>query len=263
MPGSASTRRPLRTAIATVTALALTVLATLIPTQTAAAQPGDRAVGPETRQRVTAPRLVARATLSADYLAPGPPSGSAMTTPANGRTGPFDGQVIPGFSAAVANRNGTFWAMPDNGFGTKDNSEDFLLRIYLVKPRWDEASGGPGAIKIRRFITLRDPDHKISFPIVNENTDDRLLTGADFDIESLQRARTARSGSARSSARSCCTSAAPAGCSPRRCRSRCGKSPQHPELGSETAQRPAQRRFRGHGRSPRTVATSTRSWRRR
>ena len=84
MPESASTRRPLRTAIAAVTALALTVLATLIPTQTAAAQPGDRAVGPEIRQRVTAPRLVARATLSADYLAPGPPSGRMPRRPTAG-----------------------------------------------------------------------------------------------------------------------------------------------------------------------------------
>ena len=30
-------------------------------------------------------------------------------------------------------------------------------------------------------------DHKIDFPIVNENTRARLLTGGDFDIESLQR----------------------------------------------------------------------------
>lgn len=48
------------------------------------------------------PTLVQRATLSADYIAPGPPSG-ALASPANGRIGPFPGQVIPGFSAIVDN----------------------------------------------------------------------------------------------------------------------------------------------------------------
>ncbi len=136
-------------------------------------------------ERVVTPRLVSRATLSADYLAPGPRSG-ALATPANGRTGPFNGQVIPGFSAAVANRDGTFWAMPDNGFGTKANSADFLLRIYLVRPRWERAGGGAGAIQILRYLSLSDPFHKIGFPIVR-GSGQRLLTGGDFDIESLQR----------------------------------------------------------------------------
>ena len=80
--------------------------------------------------------LVKRATLSADFLAPGPPSG-AMATPANGRTGPFPGQVIPGFSGMIDNRDGTFWAMPDNGFGAKNNSADFLLRLYRNRPDWE------------------------------------------------------------------------------------------------------------------------------
>ncbi len=170
------------TAVAAAVALVVGAAITA-PTTTAVAAPGD----PEpTATQVTAPRLLARATLSADYLAPGPQSG-AQATPANGRTGPFNGQVIPGFSAAVANPNGTVWAMPDNGFGTQENSSDFLLRIYLVRPRWERASGGPGAIQILRYLTLSDPYRKISFPIVRGNTPERILTGGDFDIESLQR----------------------------------------------------------------------------
>ncbi len=117
---------------------------TLGPAGPAAAEPRTAPGG-----QVSAPRLLARATLSADQLAPGPPSG-AQATPANGRTGPFAGQVIPGFSAAVANGDGTFWAMPDNGFGTKANSADFLLRIYLVRPRWDRGTGSDGRIQIIR-----------------------------------------------------------------------------------------------------------------
>ncbi|MXG88541.1 esterase-like activity of phytase family protein [Nocardioides flavescens] len=134
----------------------------------------------------TVPTLEARATLSADFLADGPPSG-ALASPGNGRTGPFAGQVVPGFSAVVEDRDGTFWAQPDNGFGTKANSADFLLRIYRIAPQWETANGGPGRIDVRGFISLRDPDRRIPFPIVNDATADRLLTGADFDIESLVR----------------------------------------------------------------------------
>jgi glycerophosphoryl diester phosphodiesterase len=134
------------------------------------------------------PTLLARATLSADFIAPGPPSG-ALATAANGRAGPFPGQVIPGFSGVVDNGDGTFWAMPDNGFGTKANSADFLLRLYRVRPQWETATGGAGTIEVGPFISLRDPDGLIPFPIVNGATPERLLTGADFDIESVQRGR--------------------------------------------------------------------------
>jgi glycerophosphoryl diester phosphodiesterase len=131
--------------------------------------------------------LTGRATLSADYLAPGPPSG-ALAAPANGRTGPFAGQVIPGFSGMVPNGDGTFLAMPDNGFGAKGNSADFLLRLYDISVDWESAGGGTGAISVDGFISLADPDHQLDFPIVNDATPERLLTGADFDIESVQRA---------------------------------------------------------------------------
>lgn len=130
--------------------------------------------------------LEQRATLSADYIAPGPPSG-ADASPANGRTGPFAGQVIPGFSGMVDNGDGTFWALPDNGFGTKSNSTDFLLRLYLITPDWENGSGGAGEIGVGEFISLRDPDGLVPFEIVNESTTERLLTGGDFDVESVVR----------------------------------------------------------------------------
>jgi glycerophosphoryl diester phosphodiesterase len=144
---------------------------------------------PAPSRLVKTPTLEGRATLSADYSAPGPDSG-ALATPkgaVNGRTGPFKGQVVPGFSGVVADKDGTYWAMPDNGFGTKANSADFLLRVYEVKPGFETAKGGSGAIAVQGFISLRDPQHRVGFPIVHENTSDRLLTGADFDIESIVR----------------------------------------------------------------------------
>ena len=133
-----------RAALGLGLALTATMLSTL-PTAGAAAPAAAPAApaAPGSTGRSVVPTLVARATLSADFIAPGPPSG-ALATPANGRTGPFPGQVIPGFSAMIENGDGTFWAQPDNGFGTQGNSADFLLRLYKVKPAWETADGGAG-----------------------------------------------------------------------------------------------------------------------
>lgn len=176
-----------RTAALSVLATALTV-ALLAPPSATARGVASGADSDGRHGRVSQPTLVARATLSADFLAPGPPSG-ALATPANGRQGPFAGQVVPGFSGMVDAGDGTFWALPDNGFGTKANSADFLLRLYHVTPRWQTAAGGAGEIRVGEFISLRDPDRLIDFPIVHEASSDRLLTGADFDVESVVRAR--------------------------------------------------------------------------
>ncbi|WP_051569655.1 esterase-like activity of phytase family protein [Cryptosporangium arvum] len=132
--------------------------------------------------------LLGRAAISATDYQPGPDSGTALDkTTVNGITPPFTGQPIPGFSAAITASAGDesgrrLLAMPDNGFGAKNNSADFLLRAYYVEPDYRH-----GDVKIDGFVSFRDPDHKVPFDIVNKNTKDRLLTGADFDIESLQR----------------------------------------------------------------------------
>ena len=47
----------------------------------------------------------------------------------------------------------------------------------------------PATSRSASFIQFRDPTALIGFPIVNEATTDRLLTGADIDPESLQRGR--------------------------------------------------------------------------
>ncbi|HEX8508902.1 MAG TPA: esterase-like activity of phytase family protein, partial [Propionibacteriaceae bacterium] len=171
----------------TAAALSATVLLPNLSAQAAPREPLDQGRWGH-QAGVTTPTLVKRATLSADFRAPGPPSG-AKATAANGRTGPFPGQVIPGFSGMVNNGDGTFWALPDNGFGAKANSADFLLRLYLVRPRWETAAGGRGQIKVLRHISLSDPGRKAGFEIVNQDTRRRLLTGADFDIESVVRAK--------------------------------------------------------------------------
>jgi glycerophosphoryl diester phosphodiesterase len=128
------------------------------------------------------------ASLPADTFAPGPASG-ALLTGTNGRTIPFSGQPVQGFSGVqFADIYGNYWFMPDNGFGAKANSNDFLLRIYKANPSF-QGIGGDGTVKIGSFIQFADPDKKAGFTIVNDKTTDRLLTGADFDIESFNIAK--------------------------------------------------------------------------
>ncbi|HEY9804417.1 MAG TPA: esterase-like activity of phytase family protein [Leptolyngbyaceae cyanobacterium] len=127
--------------------------------------------------------LVGFASLNADTFAEGPPSGNGIS--GNGRTGPFPGQPVQGFSAVQFANSNTFYFLADNGYGAKNNSADFLLRLYRVDPNFKGAENGDGSVKVLDFIQFSDPDNKIPFSIVNEGTTDRLLTGADFDIESF------------------------------------------------------------------------------
>jgi hypothetical protein len=164
--------------MARVTRLAaLTVLAFALSAAPASAHHGPSPPPPQ-------PTLLARAILPADATAPAPFPGVINTDPA-----PAPGSVQPvgGFSALLAAPGfGNYWAMPDNGFGTKANSPSFLLRVYKVHADFETARGGPGTVTILKWITLRDPDHKIPFKIINDATPDRLLTGGDFDIESVR-----------------------------------------------------------------------------
>lgn len=134
------------------------------------------------------PTLQGRAVLPADTLAPGPPSGAALVGTINGITFPRPSQPVQGFSAVMTGREpGEYLAMPDNGYGGKANSGDFLIRAYYLKPDFKTARGGSGTIEVRDFIQFSDPDNLIGFPIVREATSERYLTGGDIDPESLQR----------------------------------------------------------------------------
>lgn len=100
------------------------------------------------------------------------------------RTGfdlPMAGQPIQGISAIEPIGGGAFYLLTDNGFGGKANSGDAMLMVHRVEP--DFASGEP---RLRETVFLRDPDRRVPFHIVNENTEERYLTGADFDPESLR-----------------------------------------------------------------------------
>jgi hypothetical protein len=130
------------------------------------------------------PTLKSRAILPADATWPAPFPGAPNTEPV---PAPGSTQPVGGFSGLLKApwRDG-YLAMPDNGFGSKANSHSFLLRVYAVKPDWETAHGGGGTVQIQGAINLRDPNHKIPFKLVNEGTEQRYLTGGDFDIESFR-----------------------------------------------------------------------------
>jgi glycerophosphoryl diester phosphodiesterase len=135
-------------------------------------------------------QLIGRAVLPARTFSQGPTSGTLLgDAPINHINVPFLGkQPIQGFSGSIRNPDGTFWMMPDNGYGSIENSSDFNLRVYLVRPDFKTENGGSGRPQVIRHIELRDPNHQVPFSIVNEFSRERVLTGADFDIESIQAA---------------------------------------------------------------------------
>ncbi len=142
---------------------------------------------PATAAPVPEATLIGRAQLAPDASAPAPFPGVPDTAPA---PAPHARQPVGGFSALLdAAGRDTFWAMPDNGFGAKANSHSFLLRVYRVHADFETARGGSGEVKILDWITLHDPDKRIPFGISTEGSAERLLTGGDFDIESMRVAR--------------------------------------------------------------------------
>lgn len=166
---------------------------------------------------VHAAELLERAVLPSASFASGPTSGQ-FATGSNGVVTPFiQRQPVQGFSAVLPGSvKGTYLVMSDNGFGNKANSPDALLRVDAVKPDFDSGTVVPvnrltGAelpeFSAESYITLRDPYKFVPFPIVADSNvypgtpvgggsiavdpsirEARLLTGWDFDIESMRRA---------------------------------------------------------------------------
>jgi hypothetical protein len=169
-----------------------------------------------------ATELTAFALMPANTFAEGPTSGQFAGPGAGGNALPLVGkQPVQGISAVLQGPTAhAFYVMPDNGFGAKTNSADALLRIYAVRPDFKIWNGtnvtGSGTVRPanfksgrglstfdkQSFISVRDPGHKLGFDIVagmafypngsnNIPVDPsiqagRLLTGADFDIESVR-----------------------------------------------------------------------------
>lgn len=130
------------------------------------------------RPEVTQPQralLVGRAVLPANTFVDGPPSGSRV------EGGQFPSQPVQGFSSLQLTPSG-FLSISDNGYGVPENSADFLLRAWRLEPDLTT-----GVLKASTLFVLSDPSRQLPWPIVNENTTERVLTGADLDPESFVR----------------------------------------------------------------------------
>ena len=154
--------------------------------------------------------------LPAATFAPGPTSGEFITGSTNGVPVPFvDAQPVQGFSGIVPGPiAGTFDVILDNGFGSKSNSADSLLRVFSVRPDFgtgtvtpvDFQTGAPTTFAASNYyVTLSDPNGLAGFTTVANMTsypnganniavapaikNGKLLTGSDFDIEGIARAK--------------------------------------------------------------------------
>jgi hypothetical protein len=166
--------------------------------------------------------LTGWAQLPAATFADGPTSGQfAAPNPYGTNLPPFvDKQPVQGFSGVLAGpRAGSFHLLVDNGFGAQANSADALLRAYTVQIDWRTKFGGNGSVRAADWATgrpraafdaatrlqLNDANRLLRLPIQADYTHyhdnpanpplpesiraGRLLTGADFDIESIRRDR--------------------------------------------------------------------------
>lgn len=166
--------------------------------------------------------LTGWARMPAATFADGPTSGQfAAPNPYGTNTPPFvNRQPVQGFSGVLAGpHEDIFHFLVDNGFGAQNNSADAMLRAYTLKINWHTQEGGTGTINpadwnsgserstfdARTRLELNDTRHKLTVPIqadyanyynnpANPPVDariraGRLLTGADFDIESFRRDR--------------------------------------------------------------------------
>ncbi len=143
-------------------------------------------------------RVTGFATLPAATFLAGPTSGQFIDS-ANGVEVPFDSrQPVQGISSAVPLTADRFLAVSDNGFGAPENSADYVLRTYEFEVVLGE--DGRGQLEIVGGFTLSDPDRILGFDLIADSAtypgtdapvdeairNDRLLTGADLDLESIQ-----------------------------------------------------------------------------
>ncbi|MFC4071145.1 esterase-like activity of phytase family protein [Actinoplanes subglobosus] len=140
-------------------------------TLTGGARAGDHS-------KVTVPTLTGFASLPAATFVPGSePSGALVTGNTNGFPVPFADQPVQGFSGIVNNGDGTFDVLSDNGYGNQANSGDFLLRVQRLAPAFAD-----NEVDVLGGVNLTDPAGHVPWKLTRE---DRVLTGADFDVESI------------------------------------------------------------------------------
>ncbi|MFJ4920916.1 esterase-like activity of phytase family protein [Streptomyces sp. NPDC088725] len=126
--------------------------------------------------------LTGFSSLQAETFVPGSEASGKAIRPdedTNGIKTPFAHQPVQGFSGIINRHDGTYDVLSDNGYGNQGNSADFLLRVHHIKP-----DTRTGKVKVLGGFNLSDPKRHIPFALTRA---DRVLTGADFDVESIVR----------------------------------------------------------------------------
>jgi phosphodiesterase/alkaline phosphatase D-like protein/arylsulfatase A-like enzyme len=148
--------------------------------------------------------------------------GTTSTVNSNGLPVPFpgpNGQPVQGFSAVLPGpKPGTYLVMVDNGYGTKASSPDSLLRFYAVGTDFTTGQVYPVDLQTgqrlssfteKSYFQLNDKNGLLKgfqtivadldtypgsdqvkpggIPVDPSIKQGRLLTGADFDLESFRR----------------------------------------------------------------------------
>lgn len=144
--------------------------------------------------------LVGWSALPTETYVPGSAPSGYWTTGNATVPAPYPGQPVQGFSATHALADGSYLVMSDNGFGAKANSADFELAVHRIRP--DLTTGTTAYEGLE--LTLSDPEHHVPWTIWRDGgcaaasslpagyscpAPDRVLTGWDFDPESMQVAK--------------------------------------------------------------------------
>ena len=106
---------------------------------------------------------------------------------------------------------GSYFALPDNGFGAQNNSADFVIGFYEITPHFKltgDSTTEPGSVTVHSFTPFSDPMGLLSAEYITDGpvygrasyysngpqiavdpsiNAGRWLTGADFDVESIAR----------------------------------------------------------------------------
>ncbi len=141
---------------------------------TVAAPPAAAAATPRVQ-------LIGRAIWPAESFTTGPASGQYNDRGERASRPRFASQPVQGISSIKPGpQPNTWWALADNGYGTKWNSPDWRLAIYLFA-----AAPSQTTVSLLRRVELTDPDARFPWRLTNDELSGRPLTGADLDPESM------------------------------------------------------------------------------
>jgi hypothetical protein len=130
--------------------------------------------------------LIGLVVMPPDAFRGGPPSGQFDGEGHRSATPRYDAQPVQGISSIKPGpTQGAWWALSDNGFGSKWNSSDYRLCVYLFDVRPRTQAGPDSRAALQAVIELSDPAKFFPWRLTDESAPERLLTGADADPESL------------------------------------------------------------------------------